>query len=165
MRHSQHLTLTRYVIVIFLLLASLLTLPLSVAEDKCAQPEAATDPKFVPGQVWSYKTRPGEENSTVTILRIEKTPKVGIIIHVRIDGIHFANCTGGPAPKEVDHAPFTRAALETSVTTKLRSVSKLPDYDAGYQEWLRHCGGVYTITVEDMVAVDDATFNANLGCH
>jgi hypothetical protein len=119
----------------------------------------------VPGQVWSYKTRPGEESSTLTILRVEKTPKLGTIVHLRIDRVHFSNCTGGPSPEVIEHAPFTRAALEASVTMKVNSVTQVPAYDAGYKDWLSHCGGVYTITVDRMVAVDDATFNAGLGCH
>jgi hypothetical protein len=161
----RRLKLMRYLALTSLLWPWLLYFPLSIAETNCAQPEAATDPKSLPGQVWSYKTRPGEESSTATILRVEKEPKIGIVIHVHIEGVHFSNCTGGPAPEEIDHAPFTRAAIEASVTEKVRSISALPDYDAGYQDWLRHCGGVYTITVERMVAVDDATFSASLGCH
>jgi hypothetical protein len=157
--------ITRYLKVILALSAWLLPLPVSVAQRNCAQPQLVTDPKFEPGQVWSYKTRPGEEGSTVTILRVEKTPKLGTIVHVRIEGIHFRNCTGGPLPRLLEHAPFSREALEASVTVKVSSVSKVPDYAAGYQDWLSHCGGVYTITVDRVVATDDATFSAGLGCH
>jgi hypothetical protein len=148
-----------------LLSASLMPLPISVAQSNCAQPQLVKDVKFVPGQVWSYKTRPGEEDSTVTILRVESTPKLGVIVHVRIDGIHFSNCTGGPSPRRIEHAPFSRAALEASVGSKVGSLSKVPDYSAGYHDWLSHCGGVYKGTVDRVVATDDATFNAGLGCH
>jgi hypothetical protein len=146
-----------------LLSSSLLFQP--VPQTQCAQPQVTTDSKFEPGQVWSYKTRPGEERSTVTILRIEKTPKLGTIIHIRIDGVHFSNCTGGPAPRLVQHAPFNRAALEASLTAKVGSVSVLPDYSAGYGDWLSHCGGVYTTSVDQMVALNDAQFGSSLGCH
>lgn len=153
--------LTRYLKVIPLLSASLLPLP----QSNCAQPQFVSDPTFRPGQVWSYKTRSGEESSTVTILRVEKTPKLGTIVHVRIDGVHFHNCTGGPSPKVLEHAPFARAALLASVIATVGSVSKVPDYEAGYQDWLNHCGGVYTITAARVVATDDAQFGASLGCH
>jgi hypothetical protein len=156
--------LTRYSKLSFLLSLLLLSPPLFVAQSNCAHPEVITDPKFAPGQVWSYKARSGEESSTVTILRIEKTPKLGTIVHIRIDGIHLKNCTGGASPRLIEHAPFTRAALDASVTTEVGSVSKLPDYDAGYQDWLSHCDGVYTIPVDRMVAIDDAQFSASLGC-
>jgi hypothetical protein len=114
--------------------------------------------------VWTYKTRPSEGSSTVTILRVETLPKVGVIVHVRIDGVRLKNCKGGPAPTTIDHAPFTKIAMDKSVSRKLRTVSELPEFEAGYKYWLAHCGGVYTVSVADMVDVDDATFNAGLGC-
>ena len=131
---------------------------------QCATPQPEVDSTYSPGQVWSYKTRPGEASSTVTILRVERTPKLGIIVHVRVDGVKFKNCTGGPSPSEIDHAPFTKGALDKSVSRQLRIVSKLPAYEAGYGDWLAHCGGVYTVTLAEMVDVDDASFNAGLGC-
>jgi hypothetical protein len=114
--------------------------------------------------VWSYKTRPSEGLSTVTILRVETSPKVGVIVHVRIDGVQFKNCKGGPAPTTIDHAPFTKIAMDKSVSRQLRTVSELPEFEAGYKDWLAHCGGVYTVSVAEMVDVNDATFNAGLGC-
>jgi hypothetical protein len=114
--------------------------------------------------VWSYKARPNEGSSTVTILRIETLPNVGVIVHVRIDGVQFKNCKGGPAPTTIDHAPFTKIAMDKSVSRQLRTVPKLPEFEAGYEDWLAHCGGVYTVTVAEMVDADDATFNAGLGC-
>jgi hypothetical protein len=114
--------------------------------------------------VWSYKARPGERSSTVTILRVETVPERGVIVHVRIDGVQFKNCKGGPAPTTIEHAPFSKIALDSSVIRKLRTVPELPEFEAGHKDWLAHCGGVYTITVAEMVDADDATFNAGLGC-
>jgi len=138
----------------------------SVAADtkKCAAPELEVDSTYSPGQVWSYKARPGEGSSTVTILRVETLPKVGVIIHVRIDGVHFKNCKGGPAPTSIEHAPFTRVAIDRSVLRPLKTVPKLPKFEVGYGDWLAHCGGVYTVTVAEMIDADDNTFNAGLGC-
>ncbi len=130
----------------------------------CAAPQAAVDSTYSPGQVWSYKTRPAESSSTVTILRVETTPRIGTIIHVRIDGVRFKNCTGGPAPNTIEHAPFAKSALDKSVGHQLSTVPRLPDFEAGYGDWLAHCGGVYTITLAEVVSADDATFNAGLGC-
>ena len=105
---------------------------------KCAGPQTFADSKYSPRQVWSYKTRPGESSSIVTILRIETLPKVGVIVHVRIDGVHFKNCTGGPAPTTVQHAPFTKAAIDLSVTRQLRTISEMQESEAGYKDWLEH---------------------------
>jgi hypothetical protein len=115
---------------------------------KCAAPQRTVDSTYSPWQVWSYKTRPSE----------------GVIVHVRIDGVQFKNCKGGPAPTTIDHAPFTKIAMDKSVSRQLRTVSELPEFEAGYKDWLAHCGGVYTVSVAEMVDVNDATFNAGLGC-
>ena len=149
-----------------LLLGWLVLSQQGIASDskQCAVPQPEVDSTYSPGQVWSYKTRVGEASSTVTILRVEKTPKVGVIVHVRVDGVQFKNCTGGPAPTTIDHAPFTKVAMDKSVIRQLRIVSTLPKFEAGYKDWLAHCGGVYTVTVGEMVDADDATFNAGLGC-
>jgi hypothetical protein len=136
----------------------------AVEAKQCAKPQPEVDPTYSPGQVWSYKTRPGEASSTVTILRIERTPKSGIIVHVRVDGMRFKNCTGGPSPTEINHAPFTKDAIDRSVSRLLRIVPKVPEFEAGYDDWLAHCGGVYTVTLAEMVDADDVTFNAGLGC-
>ena len=129
----------------------------------CPQPNEATDPKFRPGQVWQYKTRPHERSSTLTILRVESLPKVGTIIHIRVDKVRLRNCTGGPEPDNFQHMPFARDSIERSVT-KLVNEGSVPDFQAGYDEWRSACGGVYTITVAGAIQVAEDTFRKNLGC-
>lgn len=47
--------------------------------------------KYEPGQVWSYHTRPGEEASRLTVLRVEPYGKPGdLAVHVRVDGVSVA---------------------------------------------------------------------------
>ena len=129
---------------------------------RCVEPQAATDPKFSPGQVWSYRTRKGEESSTITVLRVETFPKVGVIVHVRIDGITVKNCSGGPSPTSIAHAPISREALDRSVTKLLEQRRALPDYMHGYNEWRQACGGVYTISVADVLKADEEAFNSGM---
>lgn len=38
--------------------------------------------KYNVGQEWKYKTRPGEENSILKILKIEEYPATGKVIHI-----------------------------------------------------------------------------------
>jgi len=40
-----------------------------------------SDAKFHVGDVWSYKTRSSEDNSRVTIVKIDESPELGVIIH------------------------------------------------------------------------------------
>ena len=132
-------------------------------EKLCAQPVPTTDSKYVPGQVWSFSSRSFEPNATLTILRIETLPKIGVVVHVRFDGIRLRNCLGGPEPTTVQHAPFAREAIDRSVV-RLLSTGAVPAYEDGYNSWLSHCGGVYTITAAEMVIADEKTFNSNSGC-
>lgn len=96
-------------------------------------------------------------------MRIEAVPKIGTIIHIRVDKVRLRNCTGGPEPHNFQHMPFTREAVERSITELVKESSEIPDYKAGYDEWHKACGGVYTITVAEAVAVAEATFSKGLG--
>jgi hypothetical protein len=136
----------------------------TTAGAKCASPEIVNDSKYSPGQVWSYKNRTGESSSTITILRVESLPKVGIIVHVRIDGIKLKNCSGGPSPNTIQDAPFAKDAIGRSVVTLIKERQQIPEYEAGYSDWKAHCGGVYAITVTEMLKADEATFNNGTNC-
>lgn len=129
----------------------------------CPEPAPASDPKFAPGQVWTYHTRPSEPNASLTVLKLESLPKIGLVVHVRLDGIRLHNCSGGPEPTEIGHAPFAREALDRSVVKLIRT-GGVPPFEAGYQNWREACGGVYTITVAEMIAEDERTFNTGMNC-
>lgn len=91
------------------LAASSAVLPLNAAEAQtrlCAIPERTTDAEFHERQVWSYRSRAGEEASTLAVLRVKNVGKIGVVVHIRIDNIRFGNCTGGPAPTSIAHVPF-----------------------------------------------------------
>ena len=133
-------------------------------EKTCTPPEPVQDAKFRPGQVWLYKNRVGEEKSFITVLKVESLPKIGTIIHVRVDKVRLRNCTGGPEPDNFQHMPFTRDAIERSVTKLQKESADIPDYQDGYDEWRHACGGVYTITVAEAVAAGEATFLKGNGC-
>jgi hypothetical protein len=45
----------------------------------------------VPGQIWTYKTRPAEADSHLTILKRETHPKLGTIVHISVDGLRMKN--------------------------------------------------------------------------
>jgi hypothetical protein len=134
------------------------------ADAKCATPQVTNDPKYSPGQVWSYKTRKGEESSTITVLRVETLPKIGTIIHIRIDGVTVKNCSGGPTLHAVEHSPFSKDAIDRSVLEIVGQKQNLPDYHNGYSDWRDHCGGVYTIPVSEAVAADEQVFNSGKSC-
>jgi hypothetical protein len=127
-----------------------------------------TDDKFRVGDVWEYQTRKGEERSRITILRVDDSLELGIIVHIGVDNIHFANCHGGPEPDAVPHMPFARKALDASVKKKLASGQPLPSYENGYQEWSdaysQKQAGVYLVSVADAISVTEKTFQKGIGC-
>ena len=129
---------------------------------------AATDEKFKVGDEWEYRTRKSEEKSTLTILKVESSPELGVIVHVAVNKIRLANCQGGPSPDSVPHMPFARRALDDSVTKKIASDRPLPNYEDGYNEWKeaysRKQAGIYVVPVSKAVAVAEKTYQSGIGC-
>jgi len=74
----------------------------------CPEPTVTIDSQFRPAQVWQYNARAHEKGSTLTILKVESLPKLGVIIHIRVDKVRVRNCTGGPEPDKFQHMPFGR---------------------------------------------------------
>jgi hypothetical protein len=116
------------------------------------------DQRFKPGQVWAYATRPNETSSTLTILQIDRSEKFGIIVHIRGDRIQM-RAPNGNVLTSIGHVPFTRDALLLSTDHLLRMDKTIPTLE-GYDRWRADCGGIYTISVGDVVAADEKTLNA-----
>jgi hypothetical protein len=140
---------------------------LAIAKKEKSDLKEVKDEKYKPGQVWSYKTRPGEETSTITILRVDEIFNGKRIVHIHVDGIKLENCHGGNAPERVEHMPFDKAFMDASVNEVLRKVS-VPDYKFGYTDWRQGFeegrAGVYTITVAQAIDVMQHTFSKGIGC-
>lgn len=83
---------------------------------------------FMPGQVWQYQTRAGEENSTLTVLCIDELED-DAIIHIRVEGIQIGNASS------IGHLPISAAALESSLTAFIMHLDKLPEFSEGYDQW------------------------------
>src|SRR5687768_8014363 len=94
------------------------------------------DDKYQVGQVWEYQTRKGEEKSTLTIVNVEKHKKLGTIINIYVGGLKIknSNADNGLSDK-VQHLPFSKEAIDKSVTKLIGTTKTLPDYKDGYDEW------------------------------
>lgn len=92
--------------------------------------------EFDIGQIWSFRNRPGEDNSTITILETEKQDSENTIIHIRIDGvkIHNPKADGGYTTL-IAHLPMSENAVARSVTNFLGQIAALPDFSDGYNLW------------------------------
>ena len=111
----------------------------------------APRPAYAEGQVWEYRTRSGDEQSRLKIGRIDHWPgrEEEPIYHISIAGVSF-----GPdhANGVIQHVPVSRETLEAS-TTRLSDANGLEfgNVDEGIAEWRRAEGGVFTISVAEIV--------------
>jgi hypothetical protein len=99
------------------------------------------DSVYQPGQEWSYKTREGEEGSTLVICKVESHPKMGNVIHVSLRGLNIKNPLQKTGFSDViTHLPFTEKSLDESVVKVLDTAAKLPedlqeDFKQAYDDW------------------------------
>jgi hypothetical protein len=118
--------------------------------------------KYKVGQVWSFKSRPSEPNSKLTIVKIASDGKLGNIIHVQVDSVKIKTSTKSEKYTHlVSHMPFSEAAIDSSVTEKLGEVTELPDFQKGYTEWRTSFragkAGIFSIPVGKSVEYMETT--------
>jgi hypothetical protein len=113
--------------------------------------------QFQPGQVWTYRTRPGEERSRVTVLNVDPDPRLGNLIHVRLDGLAIrSDLSPGGTCGEIGHLPYSEEALAASVLTLESTTQALPEFENGYRTWREQFdsgkAGVWTTPLSECVA-------------
>jgi hypothetical protein len=86
------------------------------------------------GQIWSYKTRPQEKNSTLMVLRIDNTSKLGQVVFVGLKDVRVMH-PSGKILSSMSPLPFTKDALDRSVIKLLGKTDKLMESNFGYQKW------------------------------
>ena len=122
------------------------------------------DDKLESGQIWKYKTREGEEDSRVTILKVEKYEKGGIVVHVAVTDININNPQmENEKSNEISHLPFSKESILKSLTDLDSSDNNLPDFEEGYNEWKQAFdsgkGGIFTIEVKEAVEYVEQIMN------
>ena len=123
---------------------------------KNSQPAVATSDQFAVGQIWEYKTRPGEEGSRVIVGRIESIDKVGKVVHVKLSGLKISN-PGAPGgySTTMGHAPIMEEKLKESVTKLAGQSGDLEGFQEGYNTWLQEHrsgkAGVFSIPLREIV--------------
>lgn len=129
-----------------------------------AWPAVASSPAkaYAEGQVWEYRTRAEDKGSLLKIQKIEVLPefaKIGPVYHVSIIGLHFA---GLPLNGSLQHAPFSKAALDASVTKLTSTKTGFPEIGEGIAEWERAKGGVFTVSVAGAVSFAEQTLRKQM---
>jgi hypothetical protein len=127
----------------------------------CVRTLGADDkPAFAPNQEWSYHSRAEDPGSTIVIGRIQDHPKLGRIIHIAIRGLNVKNPRiAGGVSKEIGHVPISESALRDSVTVLKGVVEPPQSVPVGISEWERGKGGVFTISVSQIVDVMERTLS------
>ena len=101
-----------------------------------ATPKTTEGHGYLAGQVWTYRTRPGEEASRLVILKVDPHETLGHIIHVRIEGVSFAYAKASDTDAGViPFLPFTQDAITRSVIDLITSRTNLPDFSDEYEVW------------------------------
>ncbi len=114
--------------------------------------------KYEPGQVWTYKTRPGEESSRLTIVKVEPHDEIDVIVHIYISDVAI-DCPSAPdgVVRNIHHSPYTEGAIDRSVKELESTTDKLPDFKEGYAVWKEGFdegeAGVFDINVKEGVQV------------
>ena len=119
--------------------------------------------RYQAGQVWEYHTRSGDEGSLLKIQSIESDPvyaKLAPIYHITVIGVHLG---GAPVATDVRHFPVSSQTLDASVTRLHQGNVEFPSPDEGIAEWRRAKGGVFTISVADIIEFVDHRVRAQSG--
>lgn len=120
--------------------------------------------RFHIGEKWNYRARPGEEKSSLTIVKVELSSELGTIVHVSLDGLRVKSAKAPSGFSEtISHMPFAEPAIEKSVTTLAAANVPLPAFEEGYREWRRAFdagkGGIFTVSVAEGVDFSEKALN------
>jgi hypothetical protein len=121
--------------------------------------------RFEPGQVWTYHTRPGEEESRLMVVKVEPHDKVGTIVHIRVEGVAQKNPHApGGVSHVIHHMPFAAEAISKSVIELAASDQLVPaSFEEGYKLWKeafdKGKAGVFTVTVAESITICEQAMN------
>ena len=136
-------------------IAILLAMPLQagcISDEEKEMPEKK-DSIYQAGQIWSYKTRPGEEDSTLIIVKTEYYDEViGNVVHISVTGVTIKNPNvEGGIIDNVPHMPFSESAITASAVKLIDQGGDLPSFEHGYNKWKNASEGVFTIQVSEAI--------------
>lgn len=122
---------------------------------------------FEEGQIWKYETRSNEVDSRLVILKVEKYPNLGEIVHIYVDGLEILNPDKPEAPHtDISHMPFASEAVRRSCV-ELIGTCELPDFADGYECWKNEFenggAGVFSVSVKESIEFMEETLNQSDG--
>ena len=123
------------------------------------------DPKFTPGQKWSYSTGLPDVGSTLTIVEVDNVPTVGFVVHILVEPVTLRvdHVSGRPIDHlihgSVEQFAIQRDSLAASITNLVDNVS-IPILNS-YSSYRAHCVALtYTTSVADTLTLIQANREA-----
>ena len=116
-------------------------------------PLAAQEREYAVGQVWAYKTAPGDEGSLIKIQEIEEIGHEDqplTVYHISMTGVAVSVQAERMV---VQHLPVSRQTLDASVTEQVAVSPQFPDHSEGKAQWAAANGGVFTITLAQIAEI------------
>lgn len=115
-------------------------------------------PTFEVGQRWRYRTRPGETDSTLQIVRIRVLPTGRRIFSIGVDRIRLQNSSDRGFQDCLPHAPVDEPSLRSSVSALVESnldepATFAPAHDLWAEAFDHGQAGVFNIPVADVLQV------------
>ncbi len=121
--------------------------------------EAAISRDFEIGQSWTYRTRPGENQSVLTIRGKDEHPIYGTIFHLTVLDVVLR-----PGQREVPHLAISEEALNASVVHPAARGAPLSHFETEYAEWLARFragrANVYSVPVAEALTGIEKTQTA-----
>ncbi len=110
--------------------------------------------------MWSYRTRPGDQESLLKIQKVEPTA-TETIYHISVIGFRLKNPTIAP---KIAHTPVSKQSLDASVLLAVDDPGTFPTADPGIAEWrATAAGSFFTIPVAQIVEMLDETSSRSPG--
>lgn len=109
--------------------------------------------EVAPGQIWTYRTRPGETDSRATVVKIDWMGSQQII-HIALNNLEIDNPNSGKPATEVGHLPVSKTAFKNSVVAL---EAQLPGVEIpeGYYQWKevydQGKAGVFDVSFSEIV--------------
>ena len=127
---------------------------------------AAPKARLAEGQVWSYKTRPGEEGSRIHIVRVDNFPDTPSIYHLHVDGLALRNLKTPTGTQDHLHLPVAEKALRLSVVELVEAnEATVPDISKGYGIWReaydKDEAGYFSISLPEIIDYIESTVSGS----
>jgi len=115
------------------------------------------------GQVWTYKCRTGEEESRVTVFKVDSVSESSIV-HIRIDGLKLINKdTGEIAGEQIAHLPVDLKSFKESIVEleSLVATSVTEGYWIWKKEFDAGNAGVWALQISEVINIIEDSLSEN----